>query len=64
MSPDRDSDMMHMLVAAAMMLPIFAFYAIIAMEFFGYRESPERMAYVSPSSLAKICSAFATDKAY
>lgn len=64
---NKDSDILHTLVAVAMMAPIFVFYAVIAMEVFGnpYFGNPqplERYVYVSTTELAKACSAFATDK--
>lgn len=59
---DKDSDILHTFVAVLMMAPIFVFYAIIAVEVFGYHQPAERYAYMSTASLAKACSAFATDK--
>jgi len=58
---NRDSEFLHLFVAVLMMAPIFVFYVFIAAELFGYRQPPERYAYMSPLALAKACSAFGTD---
>lgn len=62
MDKDSNYNLLHTLIAATMMAPIFVFYAYIAMEVIGYPQPVERYTYVSTASLAKICSAFATDK--
>ena len=53
------SEILHTLVAIAMIAPILVFYAVIVMDFAGYQQPAERFAYVSPSALSQICTAFA-----
>ena len=55
-----ESDFLHLFVAVMMMAPIFVFYAFIAAELFGYRQTQvERLPTIDPAVLAQACSAFA-----